>query len=71
MKLESKYPGTCKTCGKPYQKGETIEWSRENGTHHTKCLQLSLFPERTEHEANQLADELQFLVKGKTHERIR
>jgi hypothetical protein len=71
MQLPSKYDGTCKKCGKPFSKGETIEWSKEHGANHTRCMQLALFPERENDEANQLADTLHFLKTGEKHERVR
>ena len=38
MRIESKFAGKCGTCGKPYAKGDLIEWSRESGTHHAACV---------------------------------
>ena len=70
MQLESKYGGKCLQCHKPIAKGETIEWSREHGANHIRCMQLALFPERENSEANDLADSLNFLKPGDRYERI-
>jgi len=37
MLMDSKYAGKCKTCGKSYKVGETIDWTKENGAHHLEC----------------------------------
>ena len=40
MTIISKFPGTCKTCGGRFAKGNQIEWSRAGGARHltqAKC----------------------------------
>ena len=71
MIIESKFDGSCATCGKPYygpkktkdgeiwKRGDRIEWTREGGSHHEKCYQQPV--ELTDYfDAHALADKLGF-----------
>lgn len=74
MEIESKYPGKCATCGKPYKgrridggghefKGDVVEWSKEGGTHHIACY--NALPTLSDYfDANVLADALGFSKPG-------
>ncbi len=35
MVIKCKYDGQCRVCGKPYEKGDLIEWKRDGGA---RCL---------------------------------
>lgn len=37
MRITSKYAGTCKACGKPFDAGTTIEWTKDAGAKHVDC----------------------------------
>jgi hypothetical protein len=74
MEIDSKYNGSCGTCGKPYRgqrrdksgeliPGDRIEWSKEGGTHHIECYNAS--PTLEEYfDANAVADKLGFAQPG-------
>ena len=35
--LDSKYPGKCKKCGKPYAAGDSVKWLKNVGCFCVKC----------------------------------
>lgn len=35
--IRSKYSGICRTCGRPYEVGQSVFWVRGKGTKHAEC----------------------------------
>lgn len=57
----SKFAGKCKTCGKPYNQGAEIYWSREDGAHHFDCWDNKAKDLFSDAEASDLADRCLFI----------
>jgi hypothetical protein len=54
----SQFDGKCRTCGKPYAKGDEIYWNKLEGAHHLECKPTAL-PDTDETPA-QVAERLGF-----------
>lgn len=67
----SRFPGKCKVCGKPYGKGDEIEWSKKEGARHPGCVPVpvtGLFDEPAESSLPNDWDSRKYVVTGRCGE---
>jgi len=53
MSLTSKYPGTCKSCGKPFAAGTLIDWVKGEGSKHINCATATVAAPRQPGQASE------------------